>query len=357
MNRLRRLVWQWLGTNAATVSSVVLDHAPWGYIQVDEDNRIVYINATASSLLGLQPPTRPAQLLKWVRSYELDQLITQTRQQQQHLCREWQWQMVVPDPEHPVPQPSRWLRGQSLPLANGQVGIYLSDRNEVYQLKQECEQWTADVAHELKTPLTAMRLLTETLQMQVEGTAREWVDRLLAEILRLSDLVQDVLDLNRGHAGQILNLSQIELRSLVDTVWQNLEPIAQRRKVALEIGIPRTITLTGDSQRLYRLILNLLDNAIKHSPSLQTVLITAEITPAQEVMLEVTDCGEGFSPEALNCAFHRFYRGSRDTTGTGLGLAIAQHIVQLHRGRIDLRNSPETGGAQVRVYLPLNQSS
>jgi two-component system phosphate regulon sensor histidine kinase PhoR len=344
----------------------LLDQAPIGYIQVDEENRLIYCNPCSVELLGVQVPDfigkRKEPLLKWVRSYELDQLIGQVRGGSAPVVKDWVWQVVLPDPDNPAPQPSRALRGYGLHLSQGQVGIFLLDRQEVVQLQQQGDLWTADIAHELKTPLTAMRLVTETLQNKADGQLRPWLDRLLGEVLRLSELVQDLLELSQTYHGHkpSLRLEEIRLLEVVHGAWQILEPLAQKRQVRLECEIGPDCILRGDRDRLVRLFLNLLDNSIKHSPALQQILVTASLGD-DRVVVDVIDCGQGFPPECVGRVFERFYRGApspcrftSEQGGSGLGLAIAQQIVELHHGQIQAMNNQDTGGAQVRVILPLS---
>jgi Signal transduction histidine kinase len=332
---------------------------------VDEENRLIYHNHLAAQLLGIAPQTKKRQtLLKWVRCYELDQLVSQTRTQNKNLVQDWEWQIVVPDPENPLPQPSRALRGHSIKLGRGQVGVFLENRQEVNALRQHCDRWTSDLAHELKTPLTSIRLLAETLQPRIDHTARDWLDRLLNEIIRLSTLVQDLLDLNQAQMGRIpqIKLQPVHLQELIDSVWHSLEPIASKRKVQLVTQLPAECTLSGDPTRLYRLFLNLLDNAIKHSPSQQQIMVQADQdSTGANLVIDVIDCGDGFPEAAIPHVFERFYRADParcwygSEGGSGLGLAIAKQIVQLHRGSISVMNHPETGGGQVRVSLPLDR--
>jgi len=373
------LIWQrWRWRNPTPKSSslsrfspehrlvrYILDHAPIGYLQVDEENRLIYHNHTAAHLLGIVPQTKKLQtLLKWVRCYELDQLVSQTRMQNKGLVQDWEWQIVVPDPENPLPQPSRALRGHSIKLGRGQVGVFLENRQEVVTLTQHCDRWTSDLAHELKTPLTSIRLLAETLQPRIDHTARDWLERLLNEIIRLSTLVQDLLYLNQAERRRLPQIKPqpVPLQELIASVWHSLEPIASKRKVQLVTQLPSECTLLGDPTRLYRLFLNLLDNAIKHSPSLQEILVKAETnSTGAELVIDVIDCGDGFPEAAIPHVFERFYRADPARCrygaegGSGLGLAIAKQIVQLHQGSISIMNHPETGGGQVRVILPLDR--
>ncbi len=341
----------------------IIDHAPIGYLQVDDENRLIYYNRSAVQLLGIAPQLGKRQpLLKWVRCYELDQLISQTRSQNKNLVQDWEWQVVLPDPDNPLPQPSRVLRGHSLKLGRGQVGVFLENRQEIHTLSQHCDRLTADLAHELKTPLTSIRLLAEALQVRIDHTAREWLDRLLNEVIRLSTLVQDLLDLNHPQRTLQLKPQPVPLQELIDNVWHSLEPIASKRQVQLVTQLPPQCVLSGDPTRLYRLFLNLLHNAIKHSPSLQHILVRGDTdSTGTTAVIDIIDCGTGFPEQAIPHVFERFYCGDPShhchgvEGGTGLGLAIAKQIVQLHHGSISVMNSPETGGAQVQVRLPIHQ--
>jgi two-component system phosphate regulon sensor histidine kinase PhoR len=120
--------------------------------------------------------------------------------------------------------------------------------------------------------------------------------------------------------------------------------------------------LSGDPNHLHRLFLNLLHNAIKHSPPLHQILVRADRdSTGANVVIDVIDCGDGFPEQAIPHVFERFYRADPSRcrygveSGSGLGLAIAKQIVELHQGSISAMNCPDTGGGQVQVKLPLNQ--
>jgi two-component system, OmpR family, phosphate regulon sensor histidine kinase PhoR len=150
----------------------VIQNAPIGYLEVDEDNRMSWCNKKACYLLGIQSCQDEVAiqrlLLQMVRSYELDQLIEQTRHIQKPAKQEWVFHSVAPDPLYPVEQQDRALRAQSIVLEDGHIGIFVVDRQEVANLTQQRDRWAADVAHELKTPLTSIRLIAEVLQGRLE---------------------------------------------------------------------------------------------------------------------------------------------------------------------------------------------
>jgi two-component system phosphate regulon sensor histidine kinase PhoR len=355
----------------------VLYAAPFAYLQVDEANQLVWLNPKAEQLLGIDR-RRSAEsqhrrfLLQIVRSYELDQLIDRTRLSQ--LACQQEWLYHAPLASHRG-QP---LRGYGLPLALGEVGVFLEDRREAVQLKAERERWTSDVAHELKTPLTSIRLVAETLQSRLDPGLRIWADRLLKETLRLSTLVQDLLELSR----LTLTLTpesittQIDLPALLQGVWANLEPLASQKDVQLDYHGPAHWKIEASESQLFRVLLNLLDNAIRYSPthtSIHVKLSSASpdalsqlgldpqgVDSSNWLQLEVIDTGPGFSPDDLSQVFERFYRGEasrvrspdQSTTGSGLGLAIVQQIIAAHGGRVTANNHPETGGGWLQVFLP-----
>ena len=328
---------------------------PWGYLRVDENNVVLECNPAAQRLLRIsqwQPGIKL--LLEWVRSYELDQLIEATRRQETAApvqSREWIFYPSGGDGK-PIP-----LRAWGLLLPQAHVAIFLEDRLEAKMLAQQRDRWASDVAHELKTPLTSIRLLAETLQSRVDAAQAVWVERLLNETLRLSHLVQDLLELSALNLGAA-SRSQwrwVDLASLVQEAWQSLEPLAKPRHQELHLSGLSQIYLWGDEQRLYRLVLNLLDNAVKYGkPDSPIHVVLSE--QGSQVQLEVYDHGPGLPEDQFELVFQPFYRTdtarARSKGGTGLGLAIVRQIVEVHGGTIQLRNHPQTGGLWVQVELP-----
>ncbi len=346
----------------------IIQNMPTGYLQVDEENRLFWCNQVAASLLGIAdyPEKVKAKrlLLQLVRSYELDRLIEKTRAVQTSLQQEWVFHRVFPDPLYPLPSQDTAMRGSSIALADGHVGIFIEDCQEAVNLAQQRDRWASDVAHELKTPLTSIRLIAETLQELIDPKLRVWIDRLLNEIIRLSNLVQDLLDLSQLEPGmgRKLKIVDTDVYELIYAAWDSLEPLAAKRDIKLVYeGLP-SILIQADQSRLHRLLLNILDNSIKHSPSSQSVLVKTTCLDSQ-IQIEIIDCGSGLPEEALPHVFERFYRvdSSRarleeDRGGSGLGLAIAYQIVQAHQGTIKMSNHPETNGAWVIITLPFTAS-
>ncbi len=346
----------------------LLQAAPLGYIQVDEENQLLWCNEQARQLLWLQrwEPGQVRLLLELVRSYELDQLIEQTREGQQPEVREWVFHPACADAAAMVDVRSLTLRASSWPLPKGQVGVFLENRQPLVELRHTRDRWVSDLAHELRTPLTSIRLVVETLQEQLEHPMRRWVDRLVPEVDRLINLVQNWLEVSQLEIdpSQQLCCQPVELRSLIHSVWQTLEPLARKKGLVSAYLGPETLWLRADQSRLTQVFLNLLDNSIKYSPESGSIRVEVKIIHStasrNHVQINIIDSGPGFPHSDLPHVFERLYRGdpartwqpASFSTGSGLGLAIVQQIVLAHGGSVKARNHPDTGGAWLQVELP-----
>ena len=346
--------------------------APIGYIQVDQDNRLAVCNQRAATMMQIanhqQGLLRKPFLLQLIRSYELDLLVAQTRSRSAGSQVDWVFHPSIPDPIDPVPQKGRPTRAHSIYLDNGQIGIFLEDRHEAIAIAQQRDRWTSDVAHELKTPLTSIRLVAETIEPRVDPSAKIWVERLIGEVDRITNLVKDLLELGQMDVGvtPVLHFSEVNIAALVRSVWTTLEPLANRKQISLKYSGDEQLIIEVDESRIYRLLLNLLGNSIKHSPSSQSIMLKTSLktsVASTKVQIEIIDAGDGFPEEALPHVFERFYRAdpsrSRsglDRGGSGLGLAIAHQIVQLHNGAIAAKNHPETCGAWITIALPYQKT-
>ncbi|MFM5895951.1 MAG: sensor histidine kinase, partial [Dolichospermum sp.] len=223
----------------------------------------------------------------------------------------------------------------------------------------------------LRTPLTAIRLVVETLLTRLEQPLDRWVNRLMQEVDRLINLVQSWLELTQieNNPTMQLNLEMVEMRSLIASAWQTLEPIAQLKSLSISYTGLENIDIRADKSRLYQVFVNLLDNSIKYSPPetnihIETKIITVDHREILEI--NIIDAGIGFAINDLPHVFERFYRGDKaryrspvnevnSTTGiagSGLGLAIVQQIVIAHGGSIRAMNHPDTGGAWIQVQFP-----
>ena len=305
----------------------IISSAPIGYLRVDDENQLIQGNPSALELLNIQgySSAEPRLLLELVRSYDLDALIQQARSIGRPCQAEWilyPASLNVTQVANPTPYP---LRGYATPLQYGHVGVLLESRAEAQLLSQQRDRWTSDVAHELKTPLTSIRLVAEMLQPRLEPALRTWIDRLLKETIRLSTLVQEILDLSHLEATRTkpLRLSSINLPDLIKSAWLSLEPIATGKGIVLSYQGPEQLVIQGDDARLHRVLINLLDNSIKYTLPERPILLQLSLVQddsrmnrspshrlpsATIVQIDLIDGGAGFPEDDLPMVFERFYR-------------------------------------------------
>ena len=213
----------------------------------------------------------------------------------------------------------------------------------------------AAASHDLRTPLASLRLLVEAID---DGVAGEDRDRYLAEVRThvavLSDLIDDLFELSRIEAGDISwTMRQVELGELIDDTVAAFRTSAEERGVHLAAELPQgRVVAEADAEKVQRVLFNLIQNAIRHTPADGSITVRAKGGPGG-VEVEVADSGEGVPAGEGERVFEAFYRGegSRSEEGAGLGLAISRAIVEAHGGRIWLEDAHP--GTRVRFTLPL----
>jgi signal transduction histidine kinase len=215
----------------------------------------------------------------------------------------------------------------------------------------------AAVSHDLRTPLTSLRLLADATRDDVvdSDTRRRYLEQMSVHIRSLSGLIEDLFELSRLEAGDIhWSLQQVRIDELVEETVEAMRAQADAKQVAVRASFPDGLEpVHGNPERLQRVLFNLIQNAIRHTPADGSVTVMAE-AHGSSVEVEVADTGEGLPAEARERAFEPFYRGghgaARSGDGTGLGLTICRAIVEAHGGEIWLADSPR--GARVRFSLP-----
>lgn len=229
----------------------------------------------------------------------------------------------------------------------------------IYQSYQQIQQFTADAAHELRTPLAVTRIAVESaLDVEViEPETRNNLEIAQRQVRHLTCLAEDLLWLSRLEAKQLpVQFQLCSLNDLVSDLEEELAPLAMAHSIdlRLEILVNRQIYVIGDSDRLYRSISNLINNAIQYTPTDGVVTIGLE-SADRHAIITVKDTGIGIAVADLPHIFDRFYRvqadRSRNTGGTGLGLAIVRAIVQAHHGSIKVDSQLDLGST-FTVTLP-----
>jgi signal transduction histidine kinase len=195
----------------------------------------------------------------------------------------------------------------------------------------------ADIAHELRNPLAILRAKVEAMLDKIQPTTEENLGSLDDKLEHLSNLIDELQDMALAEAGELpLHVETINLEKFMHEVKADARAIleAESKKFVLDIPSPN-IQVCADRRRLMQILWNLLSNALRHTAEGDTISISAE-ERVDEVLIHVTDTGEGMDEEALSHVFERFYRGKRkkSSNGLGLGLAITKQLVLAHRGNI-----------------------
>lgn len=340
---LRRLIDQveHAGRESAR-REAALSHAAEGIVIIDPAGHVEFANPTARLFLSsgmLNAAPRLGQP-------ELDRLVAQATASRESVAREvtlWT----------PAAKPAR---ARAVPLADGSTVLLLSDLSESYRLDRVRRDFVANVSHELKTPVAALRALAETagtaLTSDDLSNAIRFVDQLGVEAARLATLVTDLLDLSRVEAGAELVTSKVELGLLLSDVAERARPVAEERDIELVVR-NTDLVVEADASQLGMAVKNLVDNAIRYSER-GKVEISA-FPNGRWVTISVSDDGIGIPSEEIPRIFERFYRvdkaRSRATGGTGLGLAIVRHVTENHGGRVEV--SSELGAGSIfTLVLP-----
>ncbi|WP_371378163.1 sensor histidine kinase [Sporomusa aerivorans] len=240
------------------------------------------------------------------------------------------------------------------------AGYYLARRAMVpiQASWEKQQQFVADASHELRTPLAVIKSNAELMLRHPEHTVEEEsirVTNVVREVRRMTKLVTDLLTLARSDVNQTeLKLEPVNMGEIIDTVAEQFVPLAEMDGLMLQAEASQELELTADRERLHQLLVILLDNAIKYTPSPGNIKITGG-RQGSNIVVTVEDTGQGIPTEDLPRVFDRFYRSdkarSREKGGTGLGLAIANWIVEMHGGKIGVE-SKLGSGTRFSVTLP-----
>lgn len=232
------------------------------------------------------------------------------------------------------------------------VVCVLLDMTRERRLEEMRREFVANVSHELRTPLTYLEGYTEAI---LDGLAadpeeeKRYLQIILDETLRLRRLVSDLLDLSRIEAGQLaLVKEEVDLGGLCRQVLEKVRPLAEEKNVRLELAAPPGLPPAwGSPDRLQQILINLLDNALRHTPAGGEVKVRAKEGIGGMLELSVSDTGPGIPSQDLPYVFERFYKvekaRTRTTAGTGIGLAIVKALVEAHGGRVWVESTPGQG--------------
>lgn len=219
----------------------------------------------------------------------------------------------------------------------------------------------ADVAHELRTPLSVLQVQLESIEDNLTQPTPEVIDGLQADVAHLSRLVEDLRVLSLADAGELqIEATPVEVTALARDVVERMQAAARAGEIALDSQLPEEeLHVTGDAQRLTQVLLNLLSNALSHTPSGGHVTVRAQQVD-DEIRVTIQDTGEGIAAQDLPHIFERFYRADRarrrGTGGSGLGLSIAKSLTEAQGGTITVESQPGEGST-FTVALPATGSN
>lgn len=244
-------------------------------------------------------------------------------------------------------------------MSEGIGVIELVNMTAEADISQAHTDFVANASHELRTPLSSIVGYVETL---IEGkddlppaTRTRFLDTILSESNRMQNLVADLMSLSRIEAEKHDAPSEvIDLRKHVERAARDAAGPDRQHRLLIE-GTD-DFRIEGDARQIEQLVRNLVDNGLKYGAQNESVIVTLDAAPSGDARLQVRDFGEGIAPEHLPHLTRRFYRTdpgrSRASGGTGLGLAIVKHIVERHRGRLDITSEPGEG-TLVIIRIPL----
>ncbi len=257
--------------------------------------------------------------------------------------------------------PTLVVRARRSPILG--IWLVLEDVAELRRLQRIRAEFIDNLSHELRTPITTIGLLTETLARDAEAAGdgvparmRERIGKLEVETGTIAQMVTELLDLARIESGgRQLLLDDVDVGRIATESVERLRPFAERQRIRLEADVEAGLPLVrGEAARLGQVFANLVHNAVKFSPPDSTVTVTVRVA-GDAVEARVADQGVGVAAADLPRIFERFYKADRSRKaggGTGLGLAIARHIVDGHGGQLSVQ-SEEGAGATFIFRIPL----
>ena len=338
-----------LKTERATFEAV-LQKMTDGVLIVDEQGLVQLVNPAAEKMFNIfSGHTVGKPLIEVVRHHQPAEM--------------WQRCQATGEPQRVDFEVGHRLSLQGIatslsPAISGSILLLFQDLSRQRQIESMRRDFISNVSHELRTPLAALKALTETLQsgaLEDPPAAHRFLQQMETEVDSLSLMINELLELSRIESGRVpLNLASSRPIDILTPAYERLSLQAKRAGLTFNLECSTDLPpVLADATRIQQVLVNLLHNAIKFTPSDGKVTVSA-IQQGQAVRFAVADSGIGIDSDDLPRIFERFYKvdRSRATSGTGLGLAIARHLVEAHDGRIWVES--EVGrGSTFYFTLPL----
>ena len=330
----------------------VLQEMTDGVLIVDDQGQVQMLNRAAQTMFEVPPGNfGGGSLIETLRNHQVYELW-------QHCLKTGETQSSILE----IGEKRLWLQCIATPMSQAHLGNVLILMQNITRLRYADtvrRDFISNISHELRTPLASLKALTETLQegaLDDPPAARRFLTRMETEVDALSHMVSELLELARIESGQVpLQLKAVRPIDMLLPAVERLRLQAERGGLSLEIDCPESLPLVlADQTRLEQVLVNLLHNAIKFTPSGGKITLRAG-EQADMVVFSVQDTGQGISEADLPRIFERFYKTdqARSGGGTGLGLSIARHLVEAHGGKL-WAESIEGQGSTFSFSVPCN---
>jgi len=342
-----------LESERAKLSDVLAEISD-GLLIVDAAGKVQLINRAAQEMFNVNEvaaiDSSLIEVLRLHQAVELWQSAQETRLMQSAILE--------------IPNRQLTLQVIAIPRSQSQnsgVLLLIQNLTRLRRLETVRRDFISNLSHELRTPLASLKALTETLQegaLEDPPAARRFLGQMETEVDALSQMVSELLELARIESGRVpLQLQAVKPGSLLESAVERLRLQAERAGLQVALAAPDLPAVNADPSRLEQVLVNLLHNAIKFTPSGGQVSVRAEPyapDPARFILFAVQDTGIGIPASDLTRIFERFYKTDRARTsgGTGLGLAIARHLVEAHGGKLWVE-SEEGRGSTFYFTVPV----
>jgi two-component system, OmpR family, phosphate regulon sensor histidine kinase PhoR len=341
----------------------VLENMISGVLMIDQSGSIVLLNRSAEEIIGFTARELLGKHYKEAKQQlELTQVIQECFERHTPIREE----MIFYFPEE------RMLEVNLVPMSHDReewlgIVIVFHDITAIRRLEKMRSEFVANVSHELKTPIAAVKGFAETLMngaMHDTETARAFLKIIYDESERLNRLIGDILELSKVESRRVpLRFSPVQLYTSVERSFEMMGSEAAHKSIELTMDVPEDIFVEADEDRLHQILINLISNGINYTPEGGKVRVSAEpiwTDKEQEeydrIRIQISDTGIGIPKKDIPRIFERFYRvdkaRSRSSGGTGLGLSIVKHIVELHRGTIRVESKVGMGTTFI-IELPV----
>ena len=354
-NRMASTVSHTIGSLSAEKNTLfmILDTMADGVIVVDRESMVTLFNSTAARILNVSSTGMVgSRLAEVIRDHEIIQLSNKCQETGNVLLGEVE-----------IPQVRKYLSVTATPLDNQTGGVLLTihDLTSIRQIETTRKEFVSNVSHELRNPIASIKAITETLDrgaLEDGDVARDFLARIYRDVDRMAVMVDELLELSRIESGQeVVDIRPAYLIDIVQDAIAIVEEQSSEESTTIVTQIDDAIVVMAQFEKISRVIVNLLQNALKFTPI--TGVITIKVKEDKNsVSLTIEDTGIGIADEHLPHIYERFYKvdKSRADKGTGLGLAIVKHLIQAHGGEVSV-SSVEGKGSRFSFTLPGVSSS